>query len=237
MGGILAVDTSGDACSVALCLDGEHPRELYEVVPRQHNRIIFDMLAELVPDGDLRALGVDCLAYGAGPGSFTGLRIAASAVQGLAYSNDVPVVAVSTLAIQAQGALRQGLVEPSAQVLSLMDARVGELYCSLCRFENGLAVERSAPWVVRPEQLSLPPGLASCIAVGDGLKFREQFPAAAKEKIVSEHEVVGPRAQDILPIARVMHQRGDQQTATEVCPVYVRDEISWKKLADQGKKA
>ena len=97
MTGILAIDTATDACSVAAFVDGQI-RELHEVIPRQHSQRLFGMLRELLPSGDLRSQGIGAIAYGCGPGSFTGLRIAASAVQGLAYANELPAVSISSLA-------------------------------------------------------------------------------------------------------------------------------------------
>ena len=105
MTGILAIETATDACSVAVFVDGEIS-ERYAIAPRQHSQLLFDMLEELLPGGNLADSGIQAIAYGSGPGSFTGLRIAASAVQGLAYSCDLPAIAVSTLTVLAQSAWR-----------------------------------------------------------------------------------------------------------------------------------
>jgi tRNA threonylcarbamoyladenosine biosynthesis protein TsaB len=110
MTAILAIETATDACSVALYRDG-HYSQRHEVLPRQHNQRLFSMLGELLPAGSLRDQGIDALAYGCGPGSFTGLRIAASAVQGLAFASNLPALPVSTLACQVATALRQGSID------------------------------------------------------------------------------------------------------------------------------
>jgi len=237
MTGILAIDTSADACSVSISIPGRESVERYEVVPRRHNQVIFDMLQDLVPGGDLRARGVDCLAYSAGPGSFTGLRIAASAVQGLAFSNGLPVVGVSTLAVLAQCALEDGLADASERVLSLIDARVGEVYCGIYAYEERVAVERTAPWVTSPGDLSLPDD-EPLRAVGDGLRYREDFPQQTAQILqVAEGAVESmPRARGVVALARAKYDRGECGAASDVQPVYVRDEISWKKLAEQGKQ-
>lgn len=235
MTGILAIETSTDACSLALAIGDGEAQERFETAPRRHNRIIFDMLRDLVPGGDLRSQGVECLAYGAGPGSFTGLRIAASAVQGLAFSNDLPAVGVSTLASLAQGALEQGAVSTDDEVLSLIDARVGEVYCGLYRFDRGLAVPCVSAWVAKPQELELP-GSGPLRAVGDGLRFAADFPASTAQRIVASRSDVAPRARDLLAIARDLFAKGEFTTAAGVQPVYVRDEIAWKKLSEQGKR-
>ena len=138
MTGILAIDTATDACSVAVYLDGEY-RERYQVIPRQHSQRLFAMLGELLNPGDLREQGIDAIAYSEGPGSFTGLRIAASAVQGLAYASGLPAIGISTLALQAQTALRTGVADAAQNVLSLIDARINDAapaaYQGLDRFE------------------------------------------------------------------------------------------------------
>ena len=236
MVGILSVETSGDACSVALSPREGEVRELYEHAPRRHNQIIFDMLRELVMPGAEGFEAVDCLAYGAGPGSFTGLRIAASAIQGLAYSHSLPVAPVSTLALLAQAALREGRAGPDSKVLAAIDARVGEIYCATYRFDNGLPVEVHAPWMSRPEALELP-GDEMLVAVGDGLQFLAAFPTDCAERLVTVDEALGPRASDALPLARQAYRVQRLQDAAEVVPVYVRDEISWKKLSEQGKRS
>ena len=78
MTGILAIETATDACSVAVFLNGEY-NERHVIAPRQHSQLFFSMLEDLLPGGNLVEYGIEVIAYGSGPGSFTGLRIAASA--------------------------------------------------------------------------------------------------------------------------------------------------------------
>ena len=134
MPGILAIETATEACSVALWRDGDL-KQSHDVTPRQHSQRLFGMLRELLPDGQLRDHGVDVIAYGSGPGSFTGLRIAASAVQGLAFASSLPAVPVSTLACQAQTAQRLGLVQEGDCVFSALDARINEIYHATYRID------------------------------------------------------------------------------------------------------
>ena len=233
MTGILAIETATDTCSVAVSIDGQI-RERYEVAPRQHNQLIFSMLEELLPGGTLKEQGIELIAYGCGPGSFTGLRIAASAVQGLAYSCGLPAVAVPTLAILAQNALRKGEVNANQKVLSTLDARINEVYSAVYEYENDLASLCEGPWACAPNDLALEKSGALTL-VGDGDRFLEHFPEALRAKIVSTRIDIVPLARDMIPLALAKFQNGDIQSAEEVQPVYVRDEISWKKLAQQGK--
>ena len=234
MTGILAIDTSTDACSVAVAIDGKIT-ERYEYAPRQHNQLLFGMLRELLPDGDIRSHGIDAIAYGCGPGSFTGLRIAASAVQGLAYTNDLPVVAVSTLAVIAQAALRQGVAAPDATLLCSLDARINEVYSAVYEFHEGLAVLVEGPQVCAPGDLDYAYS-GPLHGVGSGLRFIDSFPAQFAARISSHDSELLPAAQDLVPLAIEMLQRGETQTPRQVQPVYVRDEISWKKISEQGKR-
>ncbi|MGB1142734.1 MAG: tRNA (adenosine(37)-N6)-threonylcarbamoyltransferase complex dimerization subunit type 1 TsaB, partial [Halioglobus sp.] len=168
---------------------------------------------------------------------FTGLRIAASAVQGLAFSHRLPVVGVSTLAVLAQCAFEDGLVDGSECVLSLVDARVGDVYCGVYAIAAGIAVQQTAPWVTAPSDLSLPDqGLLH--AIGDGLRYVDDFPRELLGSLlVSDGAVyIMPRARSVIALARAMYERGEYGAAADVQPVYVRDEISWKKLAEQGKQ-
>ncbi|MCB1706636.1 MAG: tRNA (adenosine(37)-N6)-threonylcarbamoyltransferase complex dimerization subunit type 1 TsaB [Halioglobus sp.] len=235
MSGVLAIETATDACSVAVYRAGEY-HERHTVAPRQHSRLLFSMLAELLSAGSLAEQGIEFIAYGCGPGSFTGLRIAASAVQGLAYSSSLPVVAVSTLAVMAQTALRQGVVSVSDTVLCTLDARINEVYSAVYVFENDIAVLRDGPWACAPGELT-PPGAGPLHVVGSGSVFSATFPPVLQARIQKVFPDIVPAARDIIPLSLEKYRRGDTQAPRDVQPVYVRDEISWKKLADQGKRA
>jgi tRNA threonylcarbamoyladenosine biosynthesis protein TsaB len=232
--GILAIETATDACSVAVSVDG-HVRERHEVAPRQHSQLLFAMLEELLPGGTLKEQGIDLIAYGCGPGSFTGLRIVASAVQGLAYSCDLPAVAVSTLAIMAQSAYRKGRVSADDTVLCALDARINEVYGAVYGYVNGLAVECEGPWACAPSDL-MPTTTGTLRMVGDGCRFFEELPQALRARTQVAAPDLVPAARDLIPLALAEFERGNIQSPAQVQPVYVRDEISWKKLAEQGKR-
>lgn len=234
MTGILAIDTATDACSVAVFADGEY-REICELIPRQHSQRLFDMLQSLFPDGRLQDHGVDAIAYSCGPGSFTGLRIGASAVQGLAYTSGLPVVAVSTLVLQAQSALRLGYASADASVLSMLDARINQVYCAVCEFQDGLAVLREGPVASAPDALELSSSATRLLAIGSGCGFLDQLPRALRSRVELTAPDLLPSARDLVPLALAGLEQGETQQPQQVQPVYVRDEINWKKLADQGK--
>jgi tRNA threonylcarbamoyladenosine biosynthesis protein TsaB len=231
MTGILAIETATDACSVAVFVDAQI-RECYAIAPRQHSKLLFAMLEALLPGGNL---GIAAIAYGSGPGSFTGLRIAASVVQGLSYSCDLPAIAVSTLSVLAQSAWRVGDVGVGDTVLCTLDARINEVYSAVYSYEDDLAVLREGPWACAPADLS-PREYESMQAVGSGCHFLHQFPQSLRERIRSSNPDLLPAARDLIPLALAKFQCGEIQSPRQVQPVYVRDEISWKKLAEQGRR-
>jgi tRNA threonylcarbamoyladenosine biosynthesis protein TsaB len=234
MAAILAIETATDACSVAVYRDGEY-QQCHELAPREHAQRVFGMLNELLPHGKLREQGIEAIAYGCGPGSFTGLRIAASAVQGLAFANDLPAIPISTLACQAATALRLGVIDGVAPVLSALDARINEIYAALYRFEEGIPQLQWGPVACAPGALQLDTGNDILDALGSGCNFISKFPPGLVAALRSNSPAVEPEARDLVPIALEMLRRGEVQGAAQVQPVYVRDEISWKKLAEQGK--
>jgi tRNA threonylcarbamoyladenosine biosynthesis protein TsaB len=229
MTGILAIETATDACSVALFIGGQIS-ERYAIAPRQHSRLVFDMLGELLPPGNLARQGIEVVAYGAGPGSFTGLRIAASTAQGLAFSSNLPAVAVSTLAVLAQAALRLGVVSTDDTVLCLLDARINEIYSAVYTYQDSLAVLQQGPWACAPGDLSLS-GDRNLCAIGNGCEFLDELPSSLRARIRSCAPGLLPSARDTIPLALANIALGETQSARAVQPVYVRDEIGWKKLA------
>lgn len=235
MTNILAIDTSTDACSVALYRDGEYS-EIHEIIPRQHSQRIFSMLRELLPTGNLRDQGIGAITYACGPGSFTGLRIAASAVQGLAYANELPALPVSTLACQAQTALREGLAATENRVLSMLDARINEVYWALYDFHEGLAVAVEGPHVCVPQDVLFAQTEAPLVGIGGGFSYMMSLPASLQGALTATSIDLLPRARDLIPLALADFERGQWQKPAEVMPVYVREEVSWKKISEQGKR-
>ncbi len=121
---ILAIDTSTDACSVALNLAGQIV-EKFEIIPRAHTRILLPMINDLLKEKGITLAELDAFAFGEGPGSFTGIRIACSVIQALGFGLNKPVVPVSTLRALAQGAAR---TSGTTQVMATLDARMASFY-------------------------------------------------------------------------------------------------------------
>ena len=236
MKGLLAIETATEACSVAHWNDPEL-RQRHEITPRQHSQRLFGMLRDLLPNGQLQAHGIEAVAYGCGPGSFTGLRIAASAVQGLAYATGLPAIPVSTLACQAQTAVRKALAGEGDIVFSALDARINEIYFACYRIDNGVPVALAPAQACAPEAVVLPAGVDQATGVGSGCEFLEGCADAVRGAIAHSHSQLLPEARDLVPSALAAASRGEMQSARQVQPIYVRDKINWKKIAEQGKRA
>ncbi len=226
---LLALDTSSEGCSAALLVDGELS-ERFELAPRGHTRLLMPMVRELLAERQLAPVELDALAFACGPGSFTGLRIATGVVQGLAWGLDIPVVPVSSLASVALGAIETMDLGSEQGVAVAFDARMHEVYwgCFVCRDGRPVAVadERVCP----PGLVTLPDGVSPWHGAGQGWRFRDQMPAAVAEGMTDIDESLVPRAAWVARLAEVGYRDGQAVPAERAQPVYIRDEVAWKKL-------
>ncbi len=222
---ILALDTATEACSAALLLD-DTLLERYEEPKRGHAELILPMVDALLTEARISLRELDCLAVGRGPGAFTGVRIAVSVAQGLAFGAGRPIVPVSDLAALAQlAADRHG----SRHVLACIDARIGEVYWGAFEVQpDGLVRSVSAEQVSAPAAVSVSPGL-QWFGAGSGW--------AAYPQIATELERAGatmlggdgtllPRAQEIARLAVRDFAAGLAVPPELALPVYLRDQVA-----------
>ncbi|AZZ93666.1 tRNA (adenosine(37)-N6)-threonylcarbamoyltransferase complex dimerization subunit type 1 TsaB [Hahella sp. KA22] len=228
MAKILALDTSSDACSVALWNDGELT-ELLEATPRAHAKRCLPMIDSLLGDSGLRVEQLDALAFGRGPGSFTGLRIAAGMVQGLAFGADLPVIPVSTLQAMAFAWFKRQ-ESPPGQAICLLDARMSEVYWAGYEHSTDGVKEIYAEQVAPPEMVDVKVSKQEVVILGSGLVYLERLPAALIESSVIREPEWAPRAAAMAEIAASMFEMGLTVSAIEAQPIYLRDEVAWKKL-------
>jgi tRNA threonylcarbamoyladenosine biosynthesis protein TsaB len=228
---LLALDTSTEACSAALgvCLPGEPERVLTRAAeaPRGHAELILPMVESLLEEAGLRLSALGAIAFARGPGSFTGLRLAAAVTQGLAFGAGLPVLAVSTLRASALQALQRA---PSAtHVLVCNDARMSEVYvAAFARGANGLPELMGHEAVCPPSSVALP--AVSGVWVGAGHGFRAypqlvelQHAGGGFTEIFAE---VLPQAREVLPLARAEWAAGRLLKPVEAQPVYLRDDVA-----------
>lgn len=227
MAKILALDTSTDACSVALSLDGV-VHEDFRIIPRQHTRALLPMVSELLAAHGVMVTELDAIAFGRGPGSFAGIRIATGTAQGLAFAAELPTLPVSTLAAMALKAHQQ---TGATQVVAALDARMDEVYAGAYRFEAGLPVELMPEQVCSPGQLVLPEG--DFHAVGSGFGYLESMTEGLKAQLLAVEAVCYPAAGVMAELASADWVAGKAMAADQAMPVYLRDEVAWKKKDQQ----
>lgn len=224
---ILAVDTATEACSAAL-LVGDKLFSRWEEAPRDHTRKILPMVQAVLEDAGISLSDLDAIAFGRGPGSFTGVRIGISVAQGLAFGAGVPLIGISTLAAMAQGAYR---LDGAEQVLTAIDARMNEVYFGRYELIDGRMQLVGDEVVSEPAALVDVRGkLAGPVTcVGTGFEtYGETLSGLADELAVSQ--VRFPAAEDMLPLARAAWLAGEAVPVEQAMPVYLRDKVTWKKL-------
>ncbi|MCK3656327.1 tRNA threonylcarbamoyladenosine biosynthesis protein TsaB [Pasteurellaceae bacterium Macca] len=222
---ILALDTATEACSVAL-FHQDKITHFDELSPRTHTQRILPMIEKLLSDANLTLAEVDLLTFGRGPGSFTGVRVGVGIAQGLALGAELPVVAVSNLLAMAEQAFQQRGVE---NVVALIDARMNEVY--FAQFHRGHQGWQAvvAEQVCSPERAiaQIQPA-ENLFVVGTGWAAYPQFAQAELAVILSD--ITLPSAQFMIPLAQKAVAEGKTQSAFEIEPVYLRNEVTWQKL-------
>ena len=222
MSTLLALDTATEACSVALLHDGKVTSH-YEVIPRLHAQKLLPMIKDLLAEAGIELSAVDAIAFGRGPGAFTGVRIAIGVVQGLAFALERPVLPISNLAVLAQRAFRE---HGATQVASAIDARMDEVYWGCYREQAGEMCLAGVEAVLPPEVAALPDGASGeWFGAGTGWGYAERLslkPYAMDAGIL-------PHAEDLLALARFAWARGEAIRADDAQPVYLRDKVATPK--------
>ena len=225
---ILAIDTATEACSAALWNDGVVSAH-FELCPREHTQRILPMVQDILTAGDARLTDLDALAYGRGPGSFTGVRIGIGIAQGLALGAGLPMIGISTLMTMAQGAWRK---TGATRVLAAIDARMGEVYwAEYQRDASGVWHGEESEAVLKPEAVNarLKQLDGQWATVGTGW---QAWPDMALDTAVQlvDGEVTLPAAEDMLPAACQQLEQGKTVAVEHAEPIYLRNEVAWKKL-------
>lgn len=223
---ILAVDTAEDACSAALWVDGE-VRSRYAIAPREHNQLILRMMDDLLTEALLVLRQLDGLAVCRGPGSFTGIRIATAVVQGAAFAADLPVASVSSLLALAARAQRE---QGARRIAVALDARMDEVYWAAVEIDKqGVPLLRGSERVVAPERVPLPDG-AGWLGVGSGWA---SYAARLRQRLGKRLGGVLPEmrvhAHDVALLGARAFAAGEQRAPEQAQPLYLRDQVAWKK--------
>lgn len=223
---ILAFDTTLDACSVALS-NGIDTISEQRCEPRAHARILLPMIDSVLARAALRLVDLDAIAFAQGPGSFTGVRMAASVAQGLAFGAQLPVIPISSLAIMAQARV---VTATEQLIVPVIDARMGEVYAGFYAAHNMLMVAQHVDALLTPAALpellteQFPGRAIQAIGNGwpllncDGLNIEYNDPAATT---AAEH---------MLALAAHAWQSGAALPAEQAMPVYLRGSSAWRKM-------
>ena len=226
---ILALDTATENCSAALLIDGKLTSREMEF-DRGHAEHILPMIDLLLIEAGLRLAEVDAIAFGRGPGGFTGVRLAASIAQGLAFGAGLPVVPVSNLAALAQRAF--DLAFAPDRVLVCSDARMQEVYWGCFeRAENGLGRLLGAEHVGPPQSVALPDAWAdaparSVAGIGRGFRAYPALPNLVGPRVAVARDDLLPRATEVARLASLDVTAGRLLKPEEAIPVYLRDDVA-----------
>ncbi|MCG6939229.1 MAG: tRNA (adenosine(37)-N6)-threonylcarbamoyltransferase complex dimerization subunit type 1 TsaB [Gammaproteobacteria bacterium] len=234
---ILALDTATEACSAALFIDGDITSH-YQLAPREHSRLILKMIDELLHQAKLPVSQLDAIAFGRGPGSFMGLRIAAGVVQGIAFAHDLPVIAVSCLLSIAQRAYEQ---TGCGQVMTAIDARMAEVYWACYRQQAGQWQIESEECVISPDNIQLPatvlPAGEAWVGAGTGWgSYKDRLLAAQCPLVIAPYGCqlptilpdCLPSAETIVKLAVDELKAGNTVSAADAIPVYLRNDVAKK---------
>ena len=223
----LAIDTSSVACSVALQSGGE-TIERHEEQAREHTRLLVPMIRSVLEDAGLTTKDLDAIVIGNGPGSFIGLRIAASVAQGLAHGAGIRIVPVSSLAAVAVEVFERG---NAAEVVVAQDAHMGEVYLGAWR-RSGLR----QPDALFEECLHGPTVIAELdeahadtrVAAGFGWQRYPHLLAANEDRIGQCSDVLYPRARYLLALGADALERGLAVDPGDLVPAYLRGKVAEK---------
>jgi len=215
---MLAIEASTDVCSVASCNNGKvYVR--HQHAPRRHAELVLASCHAVIGEAGLALSELDALVVGRGPGSFTGVRIAVAAAQGLAFGAQLPVAPVSTLATLAQSVYRE---RGAAEVCAALDARMDEIYCGAFRVDALGRMELiSKERVCSMAELELPAGKW----FGAGPAW-DRYAAEIPEAVAGTWAQAQPHAADALTLALAQIEAGALITAAELEPVYLRNRVT-----------
>jgi tRNA threonylcarbamoyladenosine biosynthesis protein TsaB len=219
---LLAIETATEACSAAVLLD-QDVIEHYQYAPREHNRLILPMMAKVMREADIEFADLDAIAFGCGPGSFTGVRIAAGIAQGVALGLDLPVIPVSTLAALAQDALTS---DEADVAYSCIDARMNEVYWGVYGRDSAGGVELLvSERVCSAADVPVVTG-KTAVATGSGWGTYADILSGrvgnALKTIMPERY---PRAASVAGLAARDYRNGKACPAELAQPTYLRDKV------------
>ena len=219
---ILAIDTATEACSAAVLVD-DAIISRHEIAPRRHGQLILPMVDAVLAEAGTDLAALDAIAFGRGPGAFTGLRIATTVTQALAHAVDRPVVPISTLAAMAWGAWRE---RGERRLLVGIDARMAEVYWAAYEIRDDRP-HRSGEERVGPPGRVAVPETGRWFGVGTAwTRHAEALHRRLPGRLRGWAGEAFPEARHIAELARGPFERGEVVAAIEARPVYLRNDVA-----------
>ncbi|MFC3552355.1 tRNA (adenosine(37)-N6)-threonylcarbamoyltransferase complex dimerization subunit type 1 TsaB [Lysobacter cavernae] len=220
---LLAFETTTEALSVAVSIDGE-VCERFELAPRRHAELALPWAEQLLAQAGVARAQLDAIAVSRGPGAFTGVRLGIALAQGVALALDRPVVPVSTLAALA---MRATPLSDGARVLAAIDARMGEVYAAGYTLRSGELHALNDEVVAAPDAIVLPDTVSGWIGVGTGFAAVE---GALQQRLGARFTAIDatqlPHAGDVVRLAALMFARGEAMAPEQVEPAYLRNNVA-----------
>ena len=218
---ILAIETATEACSAALAID-DTQIERFEIAPRKHTQLILPMVEDLIQEADIKVSDLDAIAFGQGPGAFTGVRIAMGVIQGLAFAHDTPVIPISTLA-----ALAQHVAKDHDCVAAAIDARMQEIYWGLFKKnDSGIMEAVSEEGGCAAGNVNLIPG-EIWFGAGSGWDtYSDELSSKLDSNLSGFDGKLFPSAIDVLALAKPVYLENKMISVEQASPVYLRNKVT-----------
>jgi tRNA threonylcarbamoyladenosine biosynthesis protein TsaB len=214
---LLALDTSTEFLSLALQV-GDKTFTYYQHAGNASSELILPQIQVLLDAAKIKLSDLDGIAFGAGPGAFTGVRIACGVAQGLGFGANIPVVGVNTLLALAEASGEE-------QVIACLDARMGEIYHAAFVREKGEWIEHSVTRVCKPEASPMLDG--AWVGAGSGWAvYGEVLSKIYAENLVKITPEITPKAEAILTLVQPIFAAGNAKPASESAPIYIRNRVA-----------
>ena len=221
---LLAIETATEACSAAVLI-GDEVVERYQLAPRKHNELILPMCEQVLAQAGITLQELDAIAFGCGPGAFTGVRIAASVTQGIALAHDLPVASISTL----ENLAYQAEVENGELIMPAIDARMEEIYWAVYKKISAQQLELVEQEIVQaPSKVNV----AETVSFGLGTGWGSYDDILRARVSLSANKIIAdalPRAGVTVTLAKQKYLNKEMVEAAHALPVYLRNQVVHQK--------
>lgn len=221
---LLAIETSTEACSVGLMIDGQIETS-HRLAPQQHGALVLSMIDELMSEASIAPAQLDAVVYGRGPGSFTGVRIGVALTQGIALGADLGVIGLSTLHSMAQGVHR---IHGDSHIAVSLDARMDEVYfAAFTADETGVVLPVYKECICPPQNVPLLERTQPWVWCGSGAeRYVDKIPQTDENQAALVRMDVWPHAYDMLVLAALQFAANNLMSPEQAMPVYLRDKVA-----------